>query len=915
MTRLLLLTLAVFTGISRAFAQPSNDECTSPVVLTDVTAFCSPIAAYTNVDATPSQYGPASCFGTTQADVWFAFTAIATDVTVAVRGATASAPGGTLKSPQFAIYFGTCGGTVNQLECQQGLGTNIAEGYFGGLFVGSTYFIRVQGAGGQKGTFQLCVNNYNPPVEPTSDCPEASILCDKSAFVVQKVSGAGSNNLEMEDAVCFENGAPGINESNSTWFVWTCSQSGTLEFTLSPINLPDDLDFVVYRLPNGIGNCNGKQLLRCMASGEGPPYPSPCLGPTGLRAGDNDISEDAGCSEPGDDAWLRPLDMVQGETYALVVNNFSQTGNGFAIEFGGTGQFLGPQADFNTIPDAVCLDVPVVIEDASSFPIGAITGWNWSFGADATPQTATGKGPHTVKFSTPGIHPIVMKLQTDLGCRVTDIENVLVYPDVDIDTLVAYPDCNGTANGEVRIDNITSGTPPYLFSWNGGAFTPRDSLTGLGISVINLVIRDSNNCQSEFTIDVHERILTADATVQKPLCFGDANGVISLNVTNGKAPVQFDWGGGYIPDSNKGGFAAGIYTVKAIDDALCRGTFNVTVTDNPLLTVRIDTVNVTCNGANDGVAVATPVGGVGNYTFLWSNGQNGLQASGLNPGQYLVTITDGNNCFTTTGAYITEPPDVGIGLLGITNLRCNGIPEGAVQVEGLGGWPPYTFSADGVNYSASNTLGSLAAGDYWILVRDSEGCEDSLYARVTEPDALQVVAIPADTTIDLGFTFDVDTYTFPGGRPVEFLWSPTEGLEGADKAEPTITGIREQYYIVRIEDEDGCEAYDTVHVKVSKKRPVYFPNIFKPEQATQFGNDYFTGYAGPAVRQINFLRVYDRWGSLVFERNDFQPNDPYLGWDGTFKGEKMYGVFTWYAVVGFLDGRDVEFSGDVTVLR
>jgi hypothetical protein len=317
----------------------------------------------------------------------------------------------------------------------------------------------------------VCVNNYNPPVEPTSDCPQASILCDKSAFVVQKVSGAGSNNLEMEDAVCFENGAPGINESNSTWFVWTCSQSGTLEFTLSPINLPDDLDFVVYRLPNGIGNCNGKQLLRCMASGEGPPYPSPCLGPTGLRAGDNDISEDAGCSDSGDDAWLRPLDMVQGETYALVVNNFSQTGNGFSVQFGGTGQFLGPQADFNTIPDAVCLDVPVVIEDASSFPIGAITGWNWSFGADATPQTATGKGPHTVKFATPGIHPIVMKLQTDLGCRVTDIKNVLVYPDVDIDTLVAYPDCNGTANGEVKIDNITSGTPPYLFSWNGGPFT------------------------------------------------------------------------------------------------------------------------------------------------------------------------------------------------------------------------------------------------------------------------------------------------------------------------------------------------------------------------------------------------------------------------------------------------------------
>jgi len=653
-----------------------------------------------------------------------------------------------------------------------------------------------------------------------------------------------------------------------------------------------------------------------MASGQSQGINSAaCLGPTGMRNGDPDISEDAGCSEPGDDAWLRPLDMIQGETYALVVNNFSATGNGFSVEFGGSGEFLGPEAKFETVPQAVCIGTDVQVVDASTFPIGAITGWNWSFGAFATPQTATGPGPHTVAFNNPGVNPVVLTLETDLGCKVTDIQTVTIYPKVEVDTVIAAPDCNGTTNGQVVINNITSGTPPYLFSWNNGPFTTQDSLSGLGVSMINLVIKDSNNCQSDFNIDVRERILTADASVQKPLCFGDSNGVISLDVTNGKEPVEFDWGGGFIPDNSKGGLAAGVYTIKAIGNALCRGTFNVTVTDNLLLTVRIDTINVSCNGANDGIAVANPAGGVGNYRYAWSDGQAGLEASGLKPGQYQVTLTDGNNCATISGVFITEPPDVGIGLLGITNLRCSGIPEGAVQVEGLGGWPPYTFSADGVNYSASATLGSLAAGDYWILVRDSEGCEDSLYARITEPEALQVVAIPADTTIDLGFTFDVETYTYPGGRPVEFFWSPAEGLDGADKAEPTITGIREQYYIVRIVDEDGCEAFDTVHVKVSRKRPVYFPNILKPEQATQFGNDYFTGYAGPAVRQINFLRVYDRWGSLLFERKDFQPNDPYLGWDGTYKGEKMSGVFTWYAVVGFLDGRDVEFSGDVTVLR
>lgn len=288
--------------------------------------------------------------------------------------------------------------------------------------------------------------------------------------------------------------------------------------------------------------------------GEGPPYPSPCLGPTGLRAGDPDISEDAGCQDAGDDAWLAPLDMIQGETYALVVNNFSQTGNGFAVDFGGTGEFLGPEANFETVPDAVCLGTAVQVIDQSTFSIGQIDAWNWSFGADAVPQTATGKGPHTVQFNTPGNHPVVLTLETNLGCKVTDIHSVLIYPDVDVDTLIAAPDCNGTANGSITIDNITSGTPPYEFSWNGGPFGNSNMLDNLGVGQYSLVIRDSNFCETDLTIDVQERVLTADIVVDPPLCFGDSNAVITLNITNGVDPVQFDWGNGYIPDNSLSGF-------------------------------------------------------------------------------------------------------------------------------------------------------------------------------------------------------------------------------------------------------------------------------------------------------------------------------------------------------------------------
>ncbi|MBK6995819.1 MAG: hypothetical protein IPH31_13135 [Lewinellaceae bacterium] len=910
------LFFALFLCGASAFAQPTNDECSSPIVIPTVLTFCSPVDAYTNVGATPSTYGVPSCFGSVQNDVWFSFTPQATDMTITVRGATAQSPGGTLQDPQVTLYFGTCGGVINELVCDAATGNNnIAEAYKGGLFCWFYLSDPRSGCRGQTGTFQICVNNYNPPVEPTSDCPTASILCDKSPFVVQYVTGAGSNNSEMQDAPCFNNGVPGIFESNSTWFVFTCAESGTLTMTLTPLNGPDDLDFIIYRLPNGIGNCNGKVVERCMASGQSQNVNSvACLGPTGMRNGDPDTSEDAGCSEPGDDAWLKPLDMIQGETYALAVNNFSATGNGFSIEFGGSGEFLGPEAKFETIPEAVCLGTPVQVVDASTFALGAITDWNWSFGADAMPQIATGPGPHTVTFNTPGVHPVVLTLETDLGCKVTDIHSVVIYPDVKVDTLIAAPDCNGTANGQITINNITSGTPPYLFSWNNGPFTTENSLDSLGVGFYTLAIVDFNNCKTDLGIQVDERILTAEASVEKPLCFGDANGVITLNVTNGKPIVQFDWGSGYIPSNSQGGFAAGTYTIQAIDGVLCEGTFVVTVTDNPPLELMIDTIDISCFGANDGMAEAIPSGGTGLYTYQWSNVALTQTISNLTPGQYDVTVSDRNECIIVGGVFITEPPDVAVNLIDVLDLICNGTPEGEIRVEGVGGRPPYMFSPNGIAFFASDTLRNLLAGDYWVKVKDAYGCQDSVFATISQPPALIVAAVPTDTTLDLGFTVDISTITAPFGRVVTFEWTPAIGLSENNIPDPTATAIDDIVYTVKITDEDGCMAFDTVTIRVNKQRPVYFPNIFKPE-SSDFYNGRFTGYSGPAAEQISLLRIYDRWGSLIYENRDFDLNEPSIGWDGTAKGQKVDGVFAWYAMVRFIDGTELQYEGDVTVIR
>jgi gliding motility-associated-like protein len=394
--------------------------------------------------------------------------------------------------------------------------------------------------------------------------------------------------------------------------------------------------------------------------------------------------------------------------------------------------------------------------------------------------------------------------------------------------------------------------------------------------------------------------------------------VITLNITNGKPPVLFDWGNGFIPNNVQGGFIAGTYTIQAIDDVLCKGTFNITVEDNPPLALAIKKVDISCFGADDGRALAEITGGVPLYTFSWSDSQTTQTATDLPPGPYAVTVTDANDCTITQTLSIIEPPDVAIALVDVLDLLCNGVPTGEIRVLGSGGRPGYTFSADGINFVPSDTLTGLTAGDYFVKIKDSAGCLDSVAATLQQPLPIIVSVTPADTTLDLGYTLQIRGVTAPTGRPLEFIWTPALGIDPAQvtELEPVIQAIETMAYVIKATDEDGCMGFDTVRIRVNKDRPVYFPNVFTPDKPGF--NDHFTGFGGPASQpggSIVLLRVFDRWGSLIFENKELPLGDLQRGWDGTYKGKPVEGVFAWYAFVRFIDGVELQYEGDVTVVR
>jgi hypothetical protein len=174
--------------------------------------------------------------------------------------------------------------------------------------------------------------------QSNADCSSAMDICEKKTYTVSRAGGEGSDNKEADFVACFMNGENfGQAEENSTWIKFEIEKSGSLVFTITPQRKTDDIDFVLFRLPKD-GNCQYKQIVRCMAAGdsEGNAATSPCMGATGLKYGETDTSEDAGCNDPGDNTWLKPLDVQKGEKYVLLVSNVSTRGPGFSISFGGS---------------------------------------------------------------------------------------------------------------------------------------------------------------------------------------------------------------------------------------------------------------------------------------------------------------------------------------------------------------------------------------------------------------------------------------------------------------------------------------------------------------------------------------------------------------------------------------------------
>ena len=229
------------------------------------------------------------------------------------------------------------------------------------------------------------------------------------------------------------------------------------------------------------------------------------------------------------------------------------------------------------------------------------------------------------------------------------------------------------------------------------------------------------------------------------------------------------------------------------------------------------------------------------------------------------------------------------------------------------------FGADAYKWDYSEDLSCTDCPDpmvtptqttrYRVTAEGCMGAEIEAYALV-EVGRLPDIDAGPDAVIIPGQALDLIAST-PGNLIDEITWEHNHEVICDDCPEVTVFPEGEGAYIASILSEDGCIAQDTM--KVETRVDCITEDFFVPNMITPNGdgaNDHF--YIQTASDfSVRWLRIYDRWGEMVFQTNDLSKR-----WDGSFKGKALNpGVYVYYLEVYCPDNQPYQKFGNITLIK
>ena len=380
--------------------------------------------------------------------------------------------------------------------------------------------------------------------------------------------------------------------------------------------------------------------------------------------------------------------------------------------------------------------------------------------------------------------------------------------------------CYGASSGSVTAGAVTNFVGTVTYSWKNSSNAvvgTTASVTGLPTGTYTLTVTDSCSSQSNSVTIGQPSLPLALAASSKTdaSCYGASSGSVTAGlVTNSVGTISYSW----VNSSNT------IVGTTASVTGLPTGTYTLTVTDScssqsnsvtigqpsaPLSCSITQNKAVTSNGLSDGEATVSPLGGNGNYTYLWDNNETTQKAIALNAGLHSVTVTDSKGCTTTCTITISQPNVLSCSVVQDAPAKCYGDNNGIATVTAIGGNGDYTYLWDNNETTVQAT--ALTAGLHTVTITDKLGYKTTCDVTIGQPQAALTAAINTKTDVNCkGDATGSATASATGGNgSYSYSWN-TNPIQTSATANNLIAGT----YIVTVTDEKGCT--DTEQITITE---------------------------------------------------------------------------------------------------
>ncbi len=556
----------------------------------------------------------------------------------------------------------------------------------------------------------------------------------------------------------------------------------------------------------------------------------------------------------------------------------------------------------------------------------------------ATITVAGGTGPFTYEWENGSTSPTVNNLAagmhfvtiTDLGgCTSVDTAFVSQREAIQISLSQTGSLCFDGNDGSATVTDIKYNNTPadiadFNLLWSNGASTASANFL-VGGQTYMVTVTDGLGCTgiASITVDNPEEIRAIIQDEDDPDCFNGNDGSATVQGAGGIAPYGYLWDNAAANQitATAQTLSSGNYSVTISDMNGCTTSTNISLGQPDPIGIQLLEESESCDGRADGAITSMVQGGTPNYTYEWSNGETTTDLESLSIGTYDLTITDANGCQNFSGANITAPEPI-VAIVGSEPVSCFEDEDGRIMIEAAGGTPPYQYSIDDSDYSSTTNYIGMDAGDYTISILDANNCEIEENVTVGEPLPIDFY-IGEDRYVEVGSqdSIQLESYVADAQGPSIVTWLPP--YDGIMWCNPFTDNLSCNFPWIDIDnttsftaivvDSMGCKAERRVTVNITKNRPVFVPTAFTPNNDNVNDRLLVHGKEGTIV---TLFRVYDRWGSLLFQAEDFDTNNPIIGWDGTFKSKAVNpGVYVWYVEVEHIDGTEEFFKGNTTLIK